>query len=246
MNTDTYQSSLSSICTVLYASSDYKNNYNQAVLNLSSKYLKSTLNKKEALSQYNKFFLEHGYNFDFLIIDSNFDFTLKDEILAINPLQNIFINIKLDCHHKHKWENTENLLHEPLKTSVVTQLFNNLLLQDSKNSVLSRFLEEDTKCTQENIEKLEQYEDKLKEMETKLKSQADFFASMSHEIRTPMNAIIGMSQILMDDTSLSKKQSTTIKTVNNSSNMLLGIINNILDFSKIEANMLTLESISLI
>ena len=83
---------------------------------------------------------------------------------------------------------------------------------------------------------------KLQDMERKFQAQADFFASMSHEIRTPMNAIIGMSQILIDDDSLQKKHKETIKIINNSSNMLLGIINDILDFSKMEAGMLRLEN----
>ena len=80
------------------------------------------------------------------------------------------------------------------------------------------------------------------EMDNKLKAQNDFFASMSHEIRTPMNAIIGMSQILMDDNDLSKRQTQAIVTINNSSKILLEIINDILDFSKIEAGKLSLES----
>lgn len=81
------------------------------------------------------------------------------------------------------------------------------------------------------------------EMENKLKAQSDFFASVSHEIRTPMNAIIAMSQILMDDHGLAKKQAQTVITINNSSNILLGIVNDILDFSKMEAGKLTLENI---
>ena len=81
------------------------------------------------------------------------------------------------------------------------------------------------------------------EMDNRLKAQSDFFASMSHEIRTPMNAIIGMSQILMDDNELSKRQTQAIVTINNSSKILLEIVNDILDFSKIEAGKLSLENI---
>ena len=86
-------------------------------------------------------------------------------------------------------------------------------------------------------------EEKNIEMEDKQKAQSDFFASMSHEIRTPMNAIIGMSQILMDDRGLAKRQAETVVTINNSSNMLLGLVNDILDFSKLQAGKLTLENI---
>ncbi|MEA2072075.1 MAG: ATP-binding protein, partial [Campylobacterota bacterium] len=113
-----------------------------------------------------------------------------------------------------------------------------------KNSLISRVLTESDRIEQENFKTFQSYEDRIISLEQQLKGQGDFFASMSHEIRTPMNAIIGMSQILMYDTSLSKKQSQTARTINNSSNMLLGIINDILDYSKIEAGMLTLENIS--
>ena len=88
------------------------------------------------------------------------------------------------------------------------------------------------------------YENKIKDLENQLQDKSDFLASMSHEIRTPMNAIIALSQILLEEDKLSKKQNEHLHTINNSSQMLLGIINDILDYSKIEAGKLTLENIS--
>ena len=60
-----------------------------------------------------------------------------------------------------------------------------------------------------------------------------FIASISHEMRTPMNAISGMSHLLMK-TGLSGEQEEFIVSIQKSSEVLLGIINDILDASAIQ------------
>ena len=67
------------------------------------------------------------------------------------------------------------------------------------------------------------------------RSKSSFLANMSHEIRTPMNAVKGLSELL-SFTELSTLQRSYVNNIVNSSNLLLGIINDVLDFSKIDSN----------
>ncbi len=70
-------------------------------------------------------------------------------------------------------------------------------------------------------------------------AKSEFLANMSHEIRTPMNAIIGLSDIIMEE-SHGLKIYSYAKDVQSASQNLLAIINDILDLSKVEAGKMEL------
>ena len=70
--------------------------------------------------------------------------------------------------------------------------------------------------------------------------KTEFLANMSHEIRTPMNAIIGFTDILAKEVS-NQVHLNYVKSVQNSSKILLTIINDILDLSKVEAGKMKIE-----
>ncbi len=74
------------------------------------------------------------------------------------------------------------------------------------------------------------------------RAKSDFLSRMSHEIRTPMNAIIGMTYIARSHIGDSEKISEDLGKISQSSQYLLGLINDILDMSRIESGKLTLES----
>jgi len=73
------------------------------------------------------------------------------------------------------------------------------------------------------------------------KTKSDFLSRMSHEIRTPMNAILGITEIQLQDETLTPSLREALDKIFNSGYLLLGIINDILDLSKIEAGKLELS-----
>ena len=68
-------------------------------------------------------------------------------------------------------------------------------------------------------------------------AKSDFIATVSHEIRTPLNAIIGLANMLKN-TSLNNRQQEYLQNLQESSQVLLNLINDTLDFSKIESGKL--------
>ncbi|MDY5774559.1 MAG: ATP-binding protein [Lachnospiraceae bacterium] len=70
-------------------------------------------------------------------------------------------------------------------------------------------------------------------------AKSEFLANMSHEIRTPMNAIIGMSELIIEE-SRGRKMYDFACDIKTASQNLLGIINDILDLSKVESGKLEL------
>ncbi|MCL1904304.1 MAG: transporter substrate-binding domain-containing protein [Oscillospiraceae bacterium] len=91
-------------------------------------------------------------------------------------------------------------------------------------------------------EKQTELEQMVEVAETASRAKSSFLANMSHEIRTPMNAIIGMSELLLNE-SLSEGQISYTRDINFSAKSLLEIINDILDMSKIESGKFELSPV---
>lgn len=77
--------------------------------------------------------------------------------------------------------------------------------------------------------------------EESARMKEQFIASISHEMRTPMNAIYGMSNLLAQ-TKLDSEQRSYIDSVRQSSEILLGVINDILEISTLQNGKMSFES----
>ena len=82
--------------------------------------------------------------------------------------------------------------------------------------------------------------------ETADQAKTDFLSAMSHELRTPLNAVLGFAQLLESDadTSLNEDQSTAVRMILSSGQLLLSLINEVLDLTRIQDGNVRLEDVS--
>ncbi|MDD2278851.1 MAG: ATP-binding protein, partial [Bacteroidales bacterium] len=78
------------------------------------------------------------------------------------------------------------------------------------------------------------------EAEEASRAKEQFLSTMSHEIRTPMNAVIGMANIMLQDSPMDY-QMDHLRTLKLSAEGLMALLNDILDFSKIGAGKLKID-----
>lgn len=81
----------------------------------------------------------------------------------------------------------------------------------------------------------------LEEANSANRMKSVFLANMSHELRTPLNAILGFAQLMERDPRFLPDQRDNLRTINQSGQHLLALINDVLENSRIEAGRLKLS-----
>ncbi|MFT7558919.1 MAG: two-component system sensor histidine kinase ChiS [Flavobacteriales bacterium] len=86
-------------------------------------------------------------------------------------------------------------------------------------------------------------QEQVSRLESINKLKDEFLANTSHELRTPLNGIIGLTEVLIDDSSgqISEVARMQLRTIAGSGRRLSSLINDILDFSKIKNHGLKLD-----
>ncbi|RPA70068.1 response regulator [Cyclobacteriaceae bacterium YHN15] len=119
-----------------------------------------------------------------------------------------------DCHKEREWSDAETALLISFAESI-------------SNAIERKNMEQNLRLSMEQAK------------EASI-AKSEFLANMSHEIRTPLNGVIGFSDLLMK-TDLTQTQQDFLRSIIQSGNLLLALINDVLDFSKIEAGKLDLS-----
>lgn len=161
----------------------------------------------------------------------------KIDDLGLNPQ---VINQLKTIVQQNKLSDTTEPIEYPMVINKTERWFNLNI-----NKIIREDYEIEVLCVIREITNQKKINEKLinSKIEAIQASQAksEFVANISHEMRTPLNGIIGFSDLLMK-TDLNEVQRQYMKTVFQSANTLLELINNILDFSKVESGKLGLQA----
>ncbi len=135
---------------------------------------------------------------------------------------------------------TDTILHNtnfekvPVKVQSIDKTYHLLM----SSSLLHTEKSKELLLTFDDITKQKKIEEDLRKSREKAiesdKLKSAFLQNMSHEIRTPLNGILGFSNLLNSEDLSKEDKDYYIEVINQSSNQLLGIVDDILNISRLE------------
>jgi HAMP domain-containing protein/signal transduction histidine kinase len=169
----------------------------------------------------------------------------EDNVLAVLELASFEPLAEVNRHLLNQIVETVGVA---LNTILATTRTEELLVQSQQ---LTRELQSQSEELQRKQEELQhtnaeielargELEERAEQLAMSSRYKSEFLANMSHELRTPLNSLLILARMMADNPEghLSEKDVSFAKSIYDSGNDLLGLINDILDLSRVEAGKL--------
>ncbi len=143
-------------------------------------------------------------------------------------------NVKYLREKMARLDRYEEIFHIKRKDGILGLVKFRLVNYDKENEICILTCTDVTDIQREEEQKKDVLIEALDVAERANQAKSVFLSSMSHDIRTPLNAIIGMSNMALEEPDNLGQAMESMKIIRESSDTLLGLINDVLDLSRIE------------
>ncbi len=143
---------------------------------------------------------------------------------------------------------------QPNETTFLEQVAQSLAIAIQQSQLYTQLREQTERLEQLVAARTQELHTALLAAQAASRAKSEFLAAMSHELRTPLTCVIGMSATLLRCATgqsgnyqlPEQKQQEYLRTIYDSGEQLLALINDILDLSQVEAGKTILELTELV